>query len=674
MWHRVGRTVAYRKCAAVPPAHACRGRATQHCSRLAVLIIVALLVFPASLCWGQYSAGHRGYFHVPQTLHRVPVTRVSLPDLSAVEDESAEMSSQTPLAEVNVDIKPLTDTLSLNVAPHDLSLREAIRVSLIKSDIVRSLGSGGVQIEGTTAYDPRLMRIQSEIAATVFDPKLTAGYLGSRIDEPSGTFFGPGIPQNVRRDEGDFITSVSKTWATGATTTIGYLPPLGYLFYPSGTASHFNPVYTSDLVIQMQQPLLRGAGWTVNLAPLRIAQLKAEQSAWDCKQAVLAQVRSVETAYWDLQAALVAMNALESVIPLMSEVVRIEGHRAQSELSTRADVARATMQLDLLQQQRFQLRNDVVAKELRLRNLLAMNITDGIQLIPVDMPRRTIVKLDHAAAVANAIEHRPELVRQRLGLRIRELQYAVARNGVKPQLDLQALYRSNGIGQQLNSSLQQMIGFQYTDVTLGATFSIPLGNRAARANLQAAEVQLMRDRAIMEQSIQNVGFNLADTIREAETAFAQYELALRRVRDSHEWIRVARIRYSTPPPAEDGNQKWLLLALYDYQNALRMHVDATTDSAQLLARYNTQLARLEEAQGILLENRGIEFSDDPCAAVRQYSDRLFGSGPPTNGPIVNESNAGLPSAAPFRSSATMDYRSTPFGTAGSPQLRHSFDR
>ena len=491
------------------------------------------------------------------------------------------------------------------------------------------------------------MQMRSNVAATVFDPKLTTGYVGSRIDEPKGTFFGPGIPQNVRRDEGDFTASVSKTWLTGATTSIGYLPPLGYLFYPQGLAGNrFNPAYTSDLVFQATQPLLRGAGWTVNLAPIRIAQLRAEQSAWDCKQATMAQVRSVETAYWDLQAALVTLDAVENVLPLMAEIVRIEKLRMQSELSTRADVARASMQFDSLQQQRFQARNDAVAKELRLRNLLAMDLWDRNRLVPSDFPRRDPVALDHAAAMANALESRPDLVRQRLGLRIRELEYAVARNGVKPQLDLQALYRANGIGQNLDTSLNQMIGFGYTDWTLGATFSIPLGNRAAKGVLQVAEMQLTRDRAVLNQTVQNLSYTLADLIRESETAFAQFELAHQRVQNSQEWIRAARIRYSTPPPSEDGNQNWLLLALYDYQNALRMHVDAITDAGQLLARYNTQLARLEEAQGILLENRGIELSDDPCLAVQRNSEQLFGAQRQQEIPMIETGPYSDPRAAP----------------------------
>lgn len=626
------------------------------------MMIVSLTVS----VWGQDATEEPGYFHqtgLDERLGASVPAPFSLPG-------GLERPEIPPLAsDPEVGIKPLTATLAMKLEPRELTLREAVRIALLKSDVVRSLGSGGVQTESATGYDAEIQQIQAHQATTVFDPKVTAGYLGSRINEPVGTFFGPGITQITRRDEGNFIASVTKTWQTGATTTIGYLPPLGYLFYPNGNAGQFNPVYTSDMVMQATQPLLKGAGTNVNLAPIRIAQLQAEQSAWDCKQAVMAQVRSVETAYWDLQASIISMNAMESILSLMSEIVRIENQREKSEHSIKADVARVTIQLDAFQQQRFQARNDVVAKELRLRNLMAIGITDGIRLMPVDTPRLALEKLDLANAVASATEMRPDLVRQRLGVRIRELQYMVADNGTKPQLDLQALYRSNGIGQQLNTSLQQMMGFQYSDWTLGATFSIPIGNRAARAARSAAETQLVRDRAVLEQAIQNISFTLANMMRDAETTYNQYELALRRVRNSHEWIRAARMRYATPPPGDDMNQSRLLVVLYDYQNALRMHVDATTDAAQLLAKYNTQLVQFEEMQGTLLESRAIELTGDPCILVQEHKSAIFPAHeqktqivdlPQAAGPMTSAN--GGPATTPMPAvSPTYSYRDSEYG-------------
>ncbi|MBC8117802.1 MAG: TolC family protein [Candidatus Saccharimonas sp.] len=579
-----------------------------------------------------------------------------LPDSNGTAPDATVADSMTGASDLPVgpmfaaedgDVQPLSERLSLNTAPRELRLRDAIQLSLSKSDIVQTLDSGGVQIADVTRYDPRIQGARSDAANAAFDPRLSAAYLGSHVNEPPDAFFGPGLSLNTRRDEGDFIATLSKPWSTGATTSVGYLPPLGYLYFPYGTTDQFNPIYSSSLVFEAKQPLLRGAGTKVNLAPLRIAQLRAEQSLWEVKQATLAQVRSVEEAYWDLQAALVTLDAMEFVFPLVTEVVRIERYRAQSERATRADVARASIQSDQFQQQRLLARNSVVEKELRLRNLMGLEVVDGVRLVPVDLPTRESFTLDHASAVANAIENRPDLVRQRLGVRIRELEYDVARNGLRPQLDLRAIYRTSGVGQRLDDSLQQLSDFQYSTWTLGLTFSVPLGNRAAKANLRAEELQLVRDRALLRQATQNVSFRLMDLIRETETSFAQYELALRRVQNTQEWLRAARIRFANPPPA-GGNQDWLLLALYDYQAALRQHIDATTDAGLLLARYNTLLARVEEAQGILLENRGIELTNDPCEAVQRHAEDLFANQPPVLQHATNRPSAPAPieAAAP----------------------------
>lgn len=48
----------------------------------------------------------------------------------------------------------------------------------------------------------------------------------------------------------------------------------------------------------------------LELAPIRIAGLRADQSSVDLKQSILAAVRSVEQAYWSLQAAKVSLHSL----------------------------------------------------------------------------------------------------------------------------------------------------------------------------------------------------------------------------------------------------------------------------------------------------------------------------------------------------------------------------
>lgn len=499
-------------------------------------------------------------------------------------------------------------------------LKDAIDLALQNSGVIRILSGTSVRVSNSTAYDPEIMAERWRAARAVFDPQISAGWVGSKIDEPPESFFGPGIPLNVKRDEGDFYATLTKPWQTGGTMSVGFLPPLAYLFYrdPS-SSSGFNPVWAADLVFELRQPLLRGAGIAVNTAPIRITQLKANQSTWDVKDSLISELRSVEEAYWTLQAALATLQSYNTIMPLLDEAVRIEELRFRSEMVTRSDLSRTRLQRSQFQQQRVRAEADVRERELRLRQLIGLPTNDGRFLLPINPPIRKSPEINAQESLDIAIRNRPDLVQQRLNVEIRELELTVARNGRLPQLDFRVLHRASGLGDRLDDALAMMNSFQYTDWTGALTFSMPIGNRAPRAIARAAETQLIRERAMLRQATQMAEFDIADVLRELRASWAQYEAARDRVEDSREWVNIARIRFQNPPAAGSG-QDWLMIALNDYQLALRSHVDAVTDAAKFLAAYNTWLARLEESQGTLLDSRRVRLENDPCRTVNEAND------------------------------------------------------
>lgn len=543
------------------------------------------------------------------------------------EEPAVEDAAAAPVAPLDPNL-PLRLIGHASDAPRPLSLREALLAAFQSSDVIRA-SAGTTTTIAATNFDPQILQEQSNVAAAKFDPLISVGYLGSHINNPPNSFFGPGIPQQTRRDEGNLTATLTKPWATGGTTSVGYLPPLGYLFYP-GSAALLNPIYNSDVVFQAQQPLLRGGGIGVNVAPIQITQLQQEQSTWDVKQATMAEVRSIEETYWGLQAAHAVLQAIEGMLKLVDDAVRIERLRHDSQLVTTAELARVELQRNQFLQQRVQATLDVTNRQYQLRNLMGIARQDGAILVPIDPPVRQPPAIDVEASVATAMENRPDLIKQRLAVRIREMQLAVARNGVLPQFDLIALYRANGLGKDLNTALNQLSTFTYTDWTLGVNFSVPLGNRAPRAAFRASELALAKDMAVLRQNQETLSFQLTQLSKEIRAAWDSFTLAQQNVRESQEWVRVGSIRFSNPPPAGSG-QDWLLVALNDYQLALRNHIDAVTDASQRLAQYNTLLARYEEMKGTLLESRQVLLANDPVKAVQDsgmYSNYRSAAAPP----------------------------------------------
>jgi hypothetical protein len=240
-------------------------------------------------------------------------------------------------------------------------------------------------------------------------------------------------------------------------------------------------------------------------------------------------------------------------------------------------------------------------------------------LVLASTPTNAPVVIDVSASIARAIDHQPLLIQQRIRARIREVELRVARNQYRPRFDLQALYRANGLDDNLDQALEMMARNDFYDWEFGAELSMPLGLNAAHANVRAAELQLARDRAILDQQVQSTVYQINETILRIESLYHEYRAAKARADEAKEWSKYARIRFYNPPPA-GRNENWLLSALDDYLSAIRASAEAETETGELLALYNTELARLKEAEGTLLDEYDIHLLCDPCA--RPFVEKL----------------------------------------------------
>ncbi len=533
-----------------------------------------------------------------------------------------------------------------------IQLREAIEMALSRSDVVRVL-NGSVRIAPVTGYDTRI----SETAVTgelgAFDPRFKAAYESARIDSPPSSFFGPGIETETNRRELDVSAELSRKWSTGTRTSFGYAPPLAYLYFPRGQTG-LNPAHSAEFLLKVEQPLLQGAWKPINLAPIHIAQTRVDQTRWETQQTIQQQVRSVEEAYWQLNAAYVELQAVQNVIPLAEETVRIEKLRMQAEQSIYSDVARVEVQLEQLRQRYLDAWLEARRREYQLRQLIGMDVRDGTELLPADAPQQSPPNVDFDDVVEVAMRDRPDLNQRRLGLQIREQELLLAENQIKPELNASAAYRVSGLSDRLNHSFDQVGTFNYEDWTLGMSFSVPLRNRTAYSEFDASNIRLMRDRAVLSAYEKQVVFELAIVVSEISSTWRQYESAHRQLVMTAQWLRVARVRYANPPDAGE-RQDWLLLALRDYQSAIDAHVRAVTQAGRSLAQYNVLLARLDEQQGInlnrwkiRLDGNGIEpleieqFSMPGYASIVPIAMRPTGS----ITPVSAETGSTLTAAEP----------------------------
>ncbi len=487
-----------------------------------------------------------------------------------------------------------------------LSLLEAIHKSLVCKRVIHSLGTD-VSVESITLMDPDITAMQVPIAQSRFDPIMSSQLATNHVDRPPSSFISGGIPIVNKRDEIEFNSRLSKEWATGAITSVGYEPSLAYLFFPAGNASGFNPIHSSDLVLQSTQPLLKGAGRPTNLATIHIAENRLEQSRYEVAAKLQQQLRGIEQSYWQLHANHVRRKAIADAIALSSEIVEVERNRFEAGRVIYTDVARASFKLEDLFQQKLNAEREIQRSSLQISQLTGMDIDPSEILEPSDAPECRKPEFDLNAVIAVALQRNPNLLRQRHEIEVRQNQVQVARNQLQPQLDFRSSVRSGGLDNDLGSSIRDMSKFEFVDLTVGLVYARQVGNRAAKSKYRQSELEAVRVRELLDASERQVGFSIAESLNSVQLSFASFESALRQLADSQQWVKLAKIRYESPP--QESGSEALLVTLSDYQFAIQSQVDALFNAALALADYNTKLASVEEQRGTLLERWSIAISN-----------------------------------------------------------------
>ena len=201
--------------------------------------------------------------------------------VSRAAPEPVVVRAQTPGSPVQSVFQPTPPQKQAVADPPvylPLTLREAIESALSDSSVIRLL-NGGVNLASIAPTDTLIAAQRIQLEQGRFQPKFSANYDASHIDQPPDAFFGPGIAANTRRDATSATARVTQPLKTGGSLSLGIEPPLAYLFLPNGVdPGEFNPLYSTDYVLRVSQPILRGAGRDIATAPIQIAQLQANQS------------------------------------------------------------------------------------------------------------------------------------------------------------------------------------------------------------------------------------------------------------------------------------------------------------------------------------------------------------------------------------------------------------
>ncbi len=282
--------------------------------------------------------------------------------------------------------------------------------------------------------------------------------------------------------------------------------------WTSETLNNFNYEYESFTGFTITQPLLKGFGRDSNIAELNIAQKDRDISVHRLKQKILDTVSEFGLKYWDLVRVREELKVRVESQNLAGTLFEINRKKLSAGAISALEVVQAEAAAAARKDDVIVALKSVKDTENAIKILIASDVhaIKDTEIIPSsDSPLKAEPE-GYDESVKKAVATRPDYRETMAVIDKGRLQTVFAEDQKLPEVDLEASYGFNGIGESFSSSFD----LDSPEWTVGLSFSYPIGNRAATGALTASRLEtdqaVLRLRRLEQQIILNVDNALKD--------------------------------------------------------------------------------------------------------------------------------------------------------------------
>jgi outer membrane protein TolC len=339
---------------------------------------------------------------------------------------------------------------------------------------------------------------------------------------------------------------------------------------------------TTNIEFNLEQPLLRDAGFEINYASINTAGLLMRQTDARTKLAAIRVLVNAEQFYWQHYAAhenlKVQLQQYESALEQVRTAQRLveEGARTKIEVTrAQSDAARRFEGIITAETSRRQ--TELALK--RVINAPDLSIQSQTIILPITPPTPMGLRLDREKIIELALRHRMELFENEVQLALDRVSLQVSRNRVLPDVRFNFRYAFSGEAPEFDTALEQLFDRKLDRYAIGLTASVPLaGNQQARYQaLQSALIlsQTTANRQALTQAIQEEVLNAANGVELHWQRILSNRTAVARAQETYDDNKL-EFQLGTITSTEllltldqlAQAQSALVFSLSDFQNAL----------------------------------------------------------------------------------------------------------
>lgn len=597
-----------RDVAKLPPMSPDRpGIAALPCAALAVLVVLAAVLVGCETPFNE----HRHWPTVQQS-----VAQAIERELEGLPESRQPLLPTQPTNEVAATlekVRPQLDKMGPQVrgpAPKgdlgpDLDNAEQQSVTLALDDAIQTAVRNNLTAQ-VASLQPAISAEDVIAAEAVFDAVLFTDLAFQKVDEPAVVPVLNGIPLGSPVTQSKsylFDTGLRKQFTSGATAELStglqrdkdQTP--GFTFDP-------NPAYTSDVSLTVSQPLLRGFGFDVNTATVRLSSNAQRRSVDALQGTLLDVVLETELAYWDLVLAWQTLAIRQWLTDVGVEVRNTLGRRREFDARL-AEYAEAVAKVEERRSQIIVAQREVRAASDRLKELMndpAISVASEAVLLPADVAAQSPLTYNLADAVRTGLGNRPEIRSALTQIDDAGIRQLLADNARLPALNLTGQITYTGLDDSGGGAYSNL-GDDFIDYAVGLAFEYPLGNRAADAAFRQS--RLLRSSSVISyrQAVQQVILDVKSALRNVLTTYQLLEATRSSRIAAAESLRTLLV---TEQNLAALTPEFLQLK-FDRQESLAL---TQFQESQAIANYCKSMAQLYNAMGIGLQTKGIAMEQE----------------------------------------------------------------
>ncbi len=485
---------------------------------------------------------------------------------------------------------------------------EAVRYSL--ADCLRIALRNNLDLV-IARKDPEIAARQIEAQDARFDGAIAASATYSDGSEDSTIVDNTGAVGNAAGTAANDALTAKVSWAQTLEYGASYSATLNANDSSSSSreVNQFIGIFQDSSVdrngqfvtLHYEMPLLSGFGREVNTVDVLLARSSLDVSRQELRLGAMRTMKEVEDAYWNLRAAREAVRVARESLDLAQDLLDLNKKKVEVGTLAPIEITQAEAGVASREEGVIVAETTVLNAEDNLRRLLAIPRDDPAwsrEIVPTDQPRFDKQPADEGAALAAAMENRPEMATARQQLKDAELSERVAGNQTRHSLRFLADL-APGVGEDRlvftppgSDTTTDSDGVQWS---VGLTYGFPVGNRAAKSNYAIATLNREKGELGLQNTEQSIRVDVRAAVRSVESGS-------KRVDAAHSSTILQR-------KTVEAEQKKFENGMSTSFEVLRIQTDLS--NAQLaeiraILDYNKALADLERAKGTLLEARGLE--------------------------------------------------------------------